>query len=310
MGRRGELPSVRSHPVTRSLLRPADASEVPASANKARMRPATSARRCGALQCLSVDVTPSRDRVHAYTVEARLGVGEHTRNCLLVWPDLDRVRQNSACTSLCGRSTGKCAATRAASTTRRARNDEGGCARPAGLVQGGADRDHARDEAEALGFGGRELLAREDELHGLGLPDGADEPLRAAHARDRAQLDLRLPELGVLLPCACCVCCTGSCKPERAAGRGGSAAPYLGKRLAVANATCARHPCATAMQIWSIAQWARYESAPPSPRVGCATSHHREVPTQCRGTSIPCWSGGGASPCEDRHRWSLTKRHA
>jgi hypothetical protein len=63
-----------------------------------------------------------------------------------------------------------------------------------GLVKHGPAVDDARDDAPALGLGGGERAAGEDELHRARLADEAREPLRAAPARDHAQRDLGLPE--------------------------------------------------------------------------------------------------------------------
>ena len=52
--------------------------------------------------------------------------------------------------------------------------------------------DDAADDAPALGLGGGERAAAEDELHRARLADGVREPLRAAAAGDRAEIDLGL----------------------------------------------------------------------------------------------------------------------
>ena len=53
-----------------------------------------------------------------------------------------------------------------------------------------------RDQARALGLGGVHHPAGQAHFHRLGLADRARQPLRAAHARRDAELDLRLAELG------------------------------------------------------------------------------------------------------------------
>jgi hypothetical protein len=65
------------------------------------------------------------------------------------------------------------------------------------LVEQLGGRDHARDQARALGFLGVHHPAGEAHFHRLGLADRAGQPLRAAHAGRHAELDLGLAELGV-----------------------------------------------------------------------------------------------------------------
>mmetsp|Transcript_19369 Transcript_19369/g.61745 ORF Transcript_19369/g.61745 Transcript_19369/m.61745 type:complete len:235 (+) Transcript_19369:153-857(+) len=60
-------------------------------------------------------------------------------------------------------------------------------------VRGG---HHARHQAALTRLLRRHLVAREDELHCARLPHRASEALRAAQARDRAELDLWLAKLG------------------------------------------------------------------------------------------------------------------
>ena len=66
------------------------------------------------------------------------------------------------------------------------------------LVHQARRRHHARDQARALGLGRIHHAAGQDQIHRLGLADRAGQPLRAADARDDAELDLRLAELGVV----------------------------------------------------------------------------------------------------------------
>src|SRR6185436_2833265 len=69
---------------------------------------------------------------------------------------------------------------------------------PAGELQGlGAQLlggHHDLDETDASGFRRVDHVAGEDEAHGLADADEAGEALRAAAARDEAELDLRLAE--------------------------------------------------------------------------------------------------------------------
>mmetsp|Transcript_11737 Transcript_11737/g.26772 ORF Transcript_11737/g.26772 Transcript_11737/m.26772 type:complete len:309 (-) Transcript_11737:157-1083(-) len=67
-----------------------------------------------------------------------------------------------------------------------------------GLVQDSATGEDLRHEARLLGLGSSEHVPREDQLHRLGLAHGADEPLRAADARNGAQLNFGLAEFGIL----------------------------------------------------------------------------------------------------------------
>ena len=55
---------------------------------------------------------------------------------------------------------------------------------------------HGGHQAPLGGLLRADGLSREDHLHGARLADGPDQPLRAASAGDRADGDLRLPELG------------------------------------------------------------------------------------------------------------------
>ena len=61
-----------------------------------------------------------------------------------------------------------------------------------------ASRHDARDQAGALGLGRVHHAAGEDQVHRLGLADRARQPLRAADARDDAELDLGLAEFRVV----------------------------------------------------------------------------------------------------------------
>lgn len=53
-------------------------------------------------------------------------------------------------------------------------------------------------KAPSLGVRTRERLAGQDQLHGLGLPDGPRQPLASTGPGDGAELDLRLPKVGAL----------------------------------------------------------------------------------------------------------------
>lgn len=85
------------------------------------------------------------------------------------------------------------------------RSDNSGPA-VAGDRLGGLDRlreqlvlaavDHLRGETPLTGLLAAEVLARQDQLHGLALADRAGQALRTAGAGDHAQLDLRLAKGG------------------------------------------------------------------------------------------------------------------
>ncbi len=59
-------------------------------------------------------------------------------------------------------------------------------------------RDDAADQPRTLGLLGVHAPAGEAEFHGLGLADGARQPLRAAGARHDAEIDLGLAEGGIV----------------------------------------------------------------------------------------------------------------
>ena len=59
-------------------------------------------------------------------------------------------------------------------------------------------RHHASDQAGAFGFGRIHHAAGQDQVHRLGLADRARQALRAADARNDAELDLGLAELRVV----------------------------------------------------------------------------------------------------------------
>ncbi|KAG0762508.1 hypothetical protein G6F22_018622 [Rhizopus arrhizus] len=76
----------------------------------------------------------------------------------------------------------------------RHRRDDGGGIQ--GFFHQLVGGDHARHQAGALRFFGAHHAGGQRQVHGLGLAHGARQTLRAAGARDHAQLDLRLAELG------------------------------------------------------------------------------------------------------------------
>src|SRR5262245_19385315 len=59
-------------------------------------------------------------------------------------------------------------------------------------------RHQSAHQARALGLDGVHAPAGEAKLHGLGLADGAGEPLRASCAGHDAEIDLRLAEGGIV----------------------------------------------------------------------------------------------------------------
>ena len=59
-------------------------------------------------------------------------------------------------------------------------------------------RHDLRHQPGGLGLGRVHHPAGQAHFHGLGLADGAHQPLRSAHAGDDAQLDLGLAEFGVV----------------------------------------------------------------------------------------------------------------
>ena len=63
------------------------------------------------------------------------------------------------------------------------------------LVEQRVGGHHPRHQAGALGLLGVHVAAGQDQVHRLGLADGAGQPLGAAHARQHAELDLGLAEL-------------------------------------------------------------------------------------------------------------------